>query len=109
MKCGEPEQVRQLCHYFLGQMRGQSVENRTPALAPALEPLRQNSFMRERQFASCWQGLEIDADARHLGRVLRHSEGEDKPARAVDFQIGAYMLDIIAVAARNVEGAANAG
>src|SRR5271165_1015396 len=65
--------------------------------------------MGQRQFASRWKGFEIDSDARHLGRELRHSEGEDKPAWAVDLKIGAYMLDILAVAASNVEGTANAG
>src|SRR5271166_2376552 len=65
--------------------------------------------MGQRQFASRWYGFEIDTDARHLGRELRHTEGEDKPARAVDLKVGADMLDILAVAASNVEGAANAG
>ena len=36
-----------------------------------------------------------------MGRELRHYEGEDKPARAVDLKVGADMLDIVAVTRHN--------
>ena len=65
--------------------------------------------MGQRQFASRGQGLEINTDARHLNREFRHGKGEDEPARAIDLEVSAYVFDVIAVAAGEVEAAPHAG
>jgi hypothetical protein len=71
-----------------------------PAAFGAARPLgrfRQH-FVGQREFAAAAFRHNFHGDAIEDRGILRHPESEDQPRRAIDFQILARVLDVLAVA-----------
>src|SRR6516164_51589 len=86
-------------HSRCWQICGQCVQNLAPASARLVKPLREHVVVGQREFASSREWFDVDGHAGDLLGVFRHGKGEDKPMRAVDFKVGANMLDVLAVTA----------
>src|ERR1700730_8821452 len=80
------------------ECRRETVEYARPTLLGTAGVIRQHALMGQGERASGPVGHDADAHACALRREFRHGEGKGEPARPIDLEIFADMLDVLAVA-----------
>src|SRR5882762_11925194 len=55
-------------------------------------------FMRQSQIAGAIGRTDLDADVRHIGRMLRHTPSKCEPMRAIEHQVLAGVFNVLIAA-----------
>ena len=82
-------------------------ENARPTRPRRFQPFGQDAFVGESEFARRARRDDVDCHAGDYRRIFWNAEGKHESPRPIDFQIFAYVFDVLTVATNEDESAAN--